>query len=187
VNLNFADDELLSSLFKIDPITGDLFWRERDLSTFNGKTLTLRQRTWRNWNKRYADKPVGCVDKTNRYIKFRFEKKSYFAHRIIYRMVYGEWPEQVDHINGIRTDNRKENLRNVSDAENRRNMKRASNNTSGATGIFWHSQAKKWAVQIWKEKVCYNLGLFSSFEEAVAIRKAAEKDLDFHENHGTIR
>ena len=183
MNLNFATDEELNALFRYDLNTYELFWREREISSFKG---TSKERTGKNWNRRYANKPVGCIDTTNGYIKFRFEKKGYFAHRIIYRMNFGEWPDQVDHINGVRTDNRIDNLRNVSDAENRRNMKRASNNTSGATGVFWHSQAKKWVAQIWKERICYNLGLFSSFEDAVSARKTAEQDLNFHENHGRV-
>ena len=46
----------------------------------------------------------------------------------------------VDHVNGNRTDNRPENLRLISVAENRRNAKKLNTNTSGATGVYLHKQ-----------------------------------------------
>lgn len=59
------------------------------------------------------------------YLRIRIDAVSYKAHRLAWLYHYGEWPEgELDHINGIRTDNRVANLRDVPHVENQRNMKR---------------------------------------------------------------
>jgi hypothetical protein len=83
----------------------------------------------------------------------------------------------VDHINGHRNDNRKCNLRIVNYTQNAMNSAKRSDNTSSCTGVSWDKTRQKWFVKI----TCYgkqrNLGRYSSFEEAVRIRKQAEQDL----------
>ena len=81
----------------------------------------------------------------------------------------------VDHINGDKTDNRKENLRLCQQNENARNRKRNKNNTSGVTGVRFHRQSGKWVARI---KVNYRyiaLGSYDTMEEAVIARKAGEE------------
>lgn len=72
--------------------------------------------------------PVGY-----RYISFR--GRHYYAHRLAWLIVKGEWPKNhIDHINGVKDDNRIANLRDVSSAENHRNMKiHRSGKTCGVT------------------------------------------------------
>jgi len=82
----------------------------------------------------------------------------------------------IDHINGDRLDNRKSNLRLATPAENQRNRtKLASNNTSGVTGVYWHISREKWRAVIKCGGKGIHLGDFTSFEDAVAVRKQAEK------------
>ena len=113
-----------------------------------------------------------------RYI--RVDRKKYLAHRIAWKLLYGEDPEEIDHINGNRSDNRITNLRSVSRLENMRNRKRASHNTSGVTGVCWYKNRSKWRAYISEEL----LGDFDKFEDAVAARKQAEKEYGYHPNHG---
>lgn len=75
----------------------------------------------------------------------------------------------VDHINRNTLDNRKMNLKVVSIYKNNQNK---STNTSGCVGVTWDKSRNKWHVTFCKK----NLGRFESFEEAVAVRKQAEKD-----------
>jgi hypothetical protein len=111
--------------------------------------------------------------------------KIFYAHRIIFAWVHGHWPaNQIDHIDGNKLNNRIENLREVSNAGNARNQKRRSTNTSGHTGIYWHNHANKWAAQITVDGRRMRLGYFHSKSDAIAVRKAAEVEHGFHENHG---
>jgi len=91
---------------------------------------------------------------------------------------------QVDHINGDVTDNRWENLRLIYGGENQRNMKRAHNNTSGITGVVWDQSRALWHARIRLNQKDRFLGRFKSKDEAIAARKAAERQFGFHVNHG---
>ena len=106
------------------------------------------------------------------------------AHRVAWAIVHGRWPKQIDHINGDKTDNRLANLREVSDAENRKNMPLRKNNKSGYHGIRWFSALSKWRSEIRINGNTKHLGLFLSITDAIAARKAAEIEFGFHPNHG---
>lgn len=80
----------------------------------------------------------------------------------------------VDHKNGNTCDNRKNNLRRCTMAENAYNKCIQPYNTSGITGVKWDSNRSKWmAVLCYKSKTIY-LGRFDSKEEAITARHAAE-------------
>ncbi|UGO52592.1 HNH endonuclease [Klebsiella phage vB_KpnD_Opt-817] len=120
------------------------------------------------------------------YIKVMYRRKSYPAHHIVWVMHNGEIPDgyEIDHENHIRSDNRIENLRLVTRLDNMKNKSAYSNNKSGVVGVSWSKRKNKWVSQIQhkgKKKMLYE---GSSFEYAVAARKAAEAVLKFHANHG---
>jgi hypothetical protein len=107
------------------------------------------------------------------------------AHQVIWAMYHGEWAEStIDHINGIRDDNRIVNLRLADGQINGRNRGISKANTSGCVGVYWCKQTDQWCAQIKADYMHKNLGRFHSFEEAVAARHAAEKLYGFHPNHG---
>lgn len=108
------------------------------------------------------------------------------VHRIIWQMVHGEIPEglKIDHINGIRSDNRLENLRLVSNQENNKNKRMYRNNSSGVTGITWNKKERKWVATIVINCKLKHLGYFTDFDKAVEVRRDWEKKIGFHENHG---
>ena len=119
------------------------------------------------------------------YLACMFEGKSIFAHRVAFYLMEGRWPEQIDHINGDRKDNRWANLREVTNRENALNSKKRSDNTSGVTGVYWAKHRQKWQVRIGTpENRCKHLGYFTNKDEAIAVRKAAEREQGYHENHG---
>ena len=112
--------------------------------------------------------------------------KNLSAHRIAWYMTHGRLPKrgQIDHINGSRADNRLENLREVTRQENGKNKKKPTINTSGILGVYWDKKAKKWRAQITVDGKLKYLEYFDDIHEAAKARKAAEKDLGFHHNHG---
>lgn len=81
----------------------------------------------------------------------------------------------VDHINGIKHDNRKNNLRVVTRSQNNMNRSISSNNKSGCTGVFWLENRNKWWAYIGINHKNINLGYYSNYEDAVKARKNAEE------------
>ena len=76
----------------------------------------------------------------------------------------------VDHINHNTLDNRRNNLRILTDAENKQNRKGAQkNNLSGIRGVHWSKHAKKWQARARLNKKDYFLGLFDTKEEAAKV------------------
>lgn len=103
------------------------------------------------------------------------------SHRLAFLYVLGYWPvDEVDHINGDRSDNRWINLRPVNSSENKRNMKLRSDNQSGCVGVGYHKKRKQWRARIYKR----HLGWFKSKEEAIAAREASPEFKTFSSRHG---
>jgi len=120
---------------------------------------------------------AGTVDSYG-YIRIQLDKKAYRAHRLVWFYVYGQWSEkELDHINRIKTDNRLENLRDVSQSENQWNRDKYKNNTSGFAGVCWHKHSKKWAAQISAFGRGKCLGYFDTLEAANAAYVAAKENL----------
>ena len=170
VRENMESPETLRKIFKYDPDTGKLFWRDRD--------------------RNLSGKEAGGPDKhIGGYIRVRVNGRLQLAHRVIVAMTYGKWPiGEVDHINGNRSDNRIENLRVVTRAENFRNKSRYASNKSGVTGVHWHSAAGKWcaAISIANGKTKH-IGLFDTVDDAAAARALEASRLGYHANHGRAK
>lgn len=91
--------------------------------------------------------------------------KKYQAHRLAWLLHTGKWPERfIDHRNGIKSDNRIENLRQCDMSENNQNKARRRDNRSGFTGVMW--QKKAWRAKICTRGVNRWLGAFKTPEEA---------------------
>lgn len=127
---------------------------------------------------------VGDVAKSPRsdgYIQIKLFNKPYLAHRLAWLYVNGEFPkDHMDHINGVRVDNRIVNLRAVTQAENNKNKSMRKDNTSGVMGVCWHKPGQRW--QVYVQKTYY--GTFKSKSDAVTRAEEAYKELGFHKNHG---
>lgn len=171
--------EDLRKFLRYEAETGHLFWLPRSRSEFKSDGDHA------GWNKKYAGRrALNCV-KSYGYLHGTFLGRNLRAHRAAWAIHYGVWPVGViDHVNGCVTDNRIENLRDVSDQENTMNCRRSSDNRSGVTGVSWHKRDLKWQAQIQVGGNFQHLGQFSRLEDAVNARKRAERDLGFHPNHG---
>lgn len=168
------DTETLRKLLDYDPATGALTWRAREV----GPTVGQR-RGGGCWNRRYAGTPALACIGAQGYPVGNLNGSRVTAHRVIWKLVTGEDPEQIDHINGDRTDNRFSNLRPCTHAENTRNLGVRRDNTSGCAGVY--RVRERWEVRVGHLKV----GIFDSKTDAIAARKAAERRLGYHPNHGS--
>jgi HNH endonuclease len=118
------------------------------------------------------------------YYAFTVGRILYLSHRLIWLMEHGWWPENIDHINGVRTDNRLENLRAVTRRENSRNVVKGKNAT-GITGVYLNERGLPYRARICNDKgKMESLGNFATLEEAAEARRKAEARLGYHPNHG---
>lgn len=148
--LPIPDRAYLLSLFSYDPNTGSLVRRK------NGKNACQAGLYWR----------------------VRIDGVLYVAHRIIWRMAHdGDMPDELDHINGDKKDNRLCNLREATVSENMRNWKLRSNNKSGLKGVSYKTRCRKWVAQIQVNKKNRHLGLFNDPYEAYEVYLSAAAEL----------
>lgn len=106
----------------------------------------------------------------------------YLEHRLAWLYVTGTWPsDQIDHVNGIRDDNRIFNLREATGPENNGNQRQArSDNKTGLLGVYWDKQHKKFSAKIMFSGKHKYLGYFPTAEEAHAAYIKAKRELHSH-------
>jgi len=104
--------------------------------------------------------------------------KKYLEHRLAWFYVHGKWPSlEIDHINGDRSDNRLANLRDISHADNMRNITKINSaNTSGYTGVYWNKKSKNWQAKTVAHGKQVHLGFFDDPKQASAVRDAYVKN-----------
>lgn len=120
---------------------------------------------------------AGTLCSKNGYWSVGVDGNVYLAHRLVWTIVNDEDPNFIlDHINKNPQDNRIENLRICKNEsfDNRQNMEKYSNNTSGKKGVSWYKPGKKWIAYIRVNKVLISLGYHSTLEAAVKARHDAE-------------
>jgi len=169
----------MKQLLNYNPVTGQLTWNSRPRHLFK------YERDYKAWHTRHSGKTTGCKNKAG-YLVVGIDGKILLAHRIIWFLVHGEWPEQIDHINGIRHDNRLANLRNVTQTGNSMNSGLSSRNKSGVIGVHWYARKGKYIACIKYNGKSVHLGSFDTLADAAEARKQAEIEYGYHQNHGKI-
>ena len=90
--------------------------------------------------------------------------KIYYAHRLAWLYTFGCWPKgKMDHKNGVRSDNRINNIREANDLQNSANKKKIR---SGLKGCYWNQDRQKWQAGISINNKTKNLGRFATEQEA---------------------
>jgi len=128
---------------------------------------------------------AGATVKGYRVIKIN--NKTIPLHHLVWIVENKRYPKMgyiIDHINHNREDNRIENLREITPAENSKNMKLNAKNTSGFNGVRWHKHSNSWYAYINEDGEEISLGYFKTKEEAIKARLEANKKYGYHENHG---
>lgn len=138
--------ERLREVLDYDPMTGVFSWKFARRGVRAGST------------------PGSILQ--NGYSYIRVDRTSYLTHRLVWLWVNGCWPDNhIDHIDGNRTNNRIENLRDASRSINNQNQRRAHlRSTSTMLGVY--KDKKKWNAKIGLDGEVYNLGNYSTKEEA---------------------
>ena len=121
------------------------------------------------------------------YYQVNFKNKVYLVHRLICYIMNGEYPDRdvdVDHINGVRTDNRWVNIRLVDRGENLKNVGMRSDNTTGIKGVHYEKSSGKYFTFIYHNSKRVVLGRFNTIDEANEVRNKALSEYCYHDNHG---
>lgn len=149
----------LRQLLNYDPDTGVFTWRET---------------TRRGW----VGKKAGVVNSLG-YVRMLINGRPYFAHRLAWLYVNGEWPKhEIDHINHDRADNRIANLRDIPHRVNVLNRRGATaKSKSGIRGVYWKESDRKWIAKIGDNGKDRHLGRFNSPEEASAAYENALREI----------
>lgn len=120
-------------------------------------------------------KPAGCKMSSG-HSHIRVDGSRQLSHRLAFLYMTGSIPEYVDHINGVRDDNRWCNLREVTWAQNQWNASIRKDNKAGIKGVYWCKRNKAWKASIMVNKIKIFLGQFPDLIGAeLAVRKAREK------------
>jgi hypothetical protein len=174
----------LGLLLRYEPETGKLFWLPRPVTMFLDSARSA-DISARSWNTRYAGKEAFTAANNHGYLHGTLFGKHEQAHRVVWALSHGEWPAgEIDHIDGDRKNNRLANLRDVTPAENRKNQTRSVKNTSGVTGVHWCTTWNRWIAKVMVNRKTKTIGNFATFEEAVAARAEASRQLGFAAGHG---
>lgn len=109
------------------------------------------------------------------YTSIKVSKGKYKALSLPRFILDAKEGEVVDHINHNPLDNRLDNLRKCTQQENMMNGIVRKHNTSGVTGVSWNKEREKWEVEICVNKKRIKLGRYTDKEEAIQVRKEAER------------
>lgn len=146
-------------LFSYNPETGDLIWK-------------------RTKNRAQKGTIAGTLS-LGGYIVVGVNRNYYKAHRIIWLMEHGDWPEfNIDHIDGNGANNRLDNLRQATQADNCKNSRIRRDNSCGFKGVMYRTKYKnKWRARIQVNGKRKDLGHFATPEEAHAAYCKAAAEL----------
>lgn len=164
--------ETLRKLLRYDPETGKLFWRQIGMEFFKNKRLK------NSWNNRF------CGKEAMTFLNGKGQKKGSLlsitmsAHRVIWAMQTGAWPEnQIDHIDRNPSNNRFENLRLATAGQNMANTSSRKGSTSKYLGVSWCKKNQKWRSRICKNGVYSYLGNYKCEVKAAKAYDQAAKEI----------
>lgn len=154
--------EILKEHFRYEAITGHFFWAKQ--SRFKQRNLT---------------QPLSMCDKDGYIVvctTLSGKSKNYRVHRLIWMYVHGQINHEIDHINGIRNDNRLCNLREVTHQQNM--MNRRAHKSENLRGIYKaKGKTPSWAAAINCNGKRYYLGAYKTPEEANLAYEKARAEL----------
>ncbi len=119
---------------------------------------------------RFSNRPAGMPIGSNTsygYLATSLFGKKVQIHRLAWFLHYGEWPEMdIDHVNGIKKDNRISNLRLATISQNQLNKPIQKNNSSGVKGVYWNKRDNKYIASVQHQGRKHTAGRFDDLESA---------------------
>jgi hypothetical protein len=154
----------VKELFHYDPETGIFRWRSEKC---NGQVKA--------WSCAGYKRVCG-------YVVINVFGSIFRAHRLAWIYMTGEQPKNdIDHIDGVRSNNTWGNLREATNKQNMENKVAYKNNTSGFRGVFWSNFHKKWMAQVRHNKKLFHLGYFDAIEDAAKTAALKRAELFTHD------
>jgi hypothetical protein len=156
-----TEQDIIRNCIDYDPDTGIMVWK-----------ISCSARSWKGAR-------IGWKTKTG-YLRVQLNHKKYLLHRLAWFFIHGSFPDnEIDHINGDKSDNRLVNLREVTRAQNMCNQKTSSVNTTGFKGVT--RRGDRFRAQIQHEGEYHFIGSYDTPEEAhqAYCKKADELHGDF--------
>jgi hypothetical protein len=143
--------------------------RLRELFQYNEETGVFTRKVTVAPPKAMAGMIAGSLGNQG-YLLIMVDRRTHMAHRLAWLYVHGVFPKgDIDHINGVRSDNRIANLRDASRSLNIQNSHGPRpTNKSGFLGVCWSKKEAKWVAQITLNYKNTRIGSFDSPEEAHA-------------------
>lgn len=135
--------------------------------SYNGETGDLRCEM--PFGNKYLPGDIIKSRHNKGYIAFYYFGKYLLGHRVAWAIQTGAWPsEEIDHRDGDRSNNRLDNLRLASHAENMQNRPIQVNNKSGVPGVWFEKRTGRWRAEIQLGGRQIRAGRFVSFKDASA-------------------
>lgn len=148
--------EEVGAVLKYDPTTGALVWREN------------------RGGKAKIGTVAGCVNEHG-YIRLLLMQRSVMAHRLVWLLKTGDWPDgEIDHIDGNRSNNRLENLRIATRAQNNRN-RRSLESKRLPKGVSRNQRGDTYRVRIMVDRHLITVGNFKTWQLAADAYVEASK------------
>lgn len=133
---------------------------------------------------RLQGRAAGCLLPSG-YRMIQIQGEKLLAHRVAFAIATGVMPaDHIDHINGVKDDNRLVNLRCVAKSVNLRNCKLNKRSKTGLPGVYWARKAGRWIAFISTDNGRLHLGTHTTIFSAACARKSAELKHGYHANHG---
>lgn len=184
--------EDLKRLLRYEPDTGKLFWLPRPVEFFKdgvGRYTAARAKSI--FDTSFANMEALTARNPSGYARGNLFGRNLMAHRAAFCLMTGAWPEnQIDHINGVRDDNRWANLREATNQQNQYNASSAKGSFSRFVGVSLCKRSLRWTAYICPDGTKIHLGNFRTEEDAARARDAAARAvfgsyarLNFPEEH----
>lgn len=136
------------------------------------------EKSCKTFNSKFAGREALTAKTAQGYKHGSIWCKKYLAHRVIWIFLNGHIDDgfEIDHVNGLKHDNRIENLRLATRKQNSANRPNHQNTSSGVKGVSWDKRNKKWEAHIGVNYKKKRLGRFDSLGEAEAAYLAAAEE-----------
>lgn len=174
---------LVREFLDYDPETGVLTWRVRSADWFRGANA---EQVATMWNATHAGRRAFTATDKDGYQCGSIFNRVYRAQRVCFAHFHGYWPDEVDHGNGIRSDNRIANLSDAGSTGNMRNRAMDGRNKTGVMGVKHLKTGNlRWQARIGSPRTStFRQKNFATKGEAVEQRLTWERELGYHLNHG---